>query len=144
MLSNYCSFVTSFGKIRRPMLIIFWYKTIKCWMFRCLCLIWFGSFFYRHIKFRGLFNVKTIRVEEQLGYYSTHSSRDNWAHAFSTDISPKVNTIVQLDFELDFYAVPIMYITQRVAPYSIRSFGVGCFGTLFGNGTMVLGLVDQF
>ena len=65
-----------------------------------ISLVWFGlvSLFD---GICGLFNAKTILVEEQQWYHSTHS----WAeikgfNIFPKAINPKVNVIVRLEFEL--------------------------------------------
>ena len=47
-----------------------------------------------------LFNAKAILVEEQKWYYSNHSWKDREFGTFPKGISPKVNVIVQLEFEL--------------------------------------------
>ena len=47
--------------------------------------------------FNGLFHVKAILVEEQLWYYG-----DKRIHAFTKGISPKVNAIARLQFDLAY------------------------------------------
>ena len=64
--------------------------------------VWFVFFVYWHINICGLFNAKAILVEEQQ-YYITHSWGNKEIHAFHKSISPYVNEIEWLDFEIAYY-----------------------------------------
>ena len=48
---------------------------------------------------------KVTLLEEQLWYYLTHSWKDEGVHIFSKGISPKVNAVGSLEFELTYYNV---------------------------------------
>ena len=58
-----------------------------------------------------LFHAKAILVERQKLNYLTHSWGDNRVYTFPKSISLKVNTIVQLEFELTYYNVTIQLIS---------------------------------
>ena len=55
-----------------------------------------------HITLSRLFNAKVILLEEQSWYYLTHSWEDTGVHTFHKGISPKVNVIVRLEYELAY------------------------------------------
>ena len=63
-----------------------------------------------------LFNVQDILVKEQWSYYLIHSWCVCWGggnkgvHTFPNDISPKVNVIVRLKFELVYCPLRIIII----------------------------------
>ena len=63
------------------------------------CLQKFGFFVQWHVNLYGLVNSKAILIEEQQWYYLTYDWRDKVVHAFSKNISLKMNVIVRLDFE---------------------------------------------
>ena len=52
--------------------------------------------------FVSYFNAKAILQEERLWYYLTHSCEDKGVHTFSKGICPKMNVMVQLEFELAY------------------------------------------
>ena len=54
-----------------------------------------------------VFNAKAILEEEQLWYYLTHSWMKKEFHTSSKDISPKVNVIARLEFELGYYEAAV-------------------------------------
>ena len=58
-----------------------------------------------------LFNAKSILLEEQLGYYLSHSWENKGVHTFPKGICPKMNVIVRLEYELAYYdsAVHILW-----------------------------------
>ena len=60
-----------------------------------------------------LFNVKAILIEEQQWYYLIQSWRDKRVYAFPNVISPKVNVIAQLEFELTYYEVAIQHANHN-------------------------------
>ena len=60
-----------------------------------------GFFAQWHINLRGLFNAKANLVE-QWKYYLTHSYRDKGINSFHKGITPKVNIIAWLEFELAY------------------------------------------
>ena len=70
-----------------------------------------------HIDLLGLFNAKSILLEEQLRYYLTHSCEDKGFHAFPKSICPKMNPIAWLEFELAYYDSTI----QRFNHYATRN-----------------------
>ena len=57
-----------------------------------------------------LFNAKTILVEEQEWDCLTYSWGDKGLNTFLKVINPKVNIIVQLEFELAYYDVTVQHI----------------------------------
>ena len=63
-------------------------------MFKYVCLLFINNL--------GLFNAKSILLEEQWWYYSTHSWEDKGVHTFPKGICPTVNVIVRLEFELAY------------------------------------------
>ena len=71
-------------------------------------LLWGGGGFlclmaYQHL---WLFNAKAILIEGQLWYYLTYSERVyKRVCTFPKGISPKVNVITQLEFELAYYDI---------------------------------------
>ena len=60
-----------------------------------------------HINLYGLFNAKTIFIEEQLWCNLTHSFRggDKKVHIFPKGISPKVNIVLQWKVQFAYYNV---------------------------------------
>ena len=60
----------------------------------------------------GFFNAKTILVEKQWLYYLAHIWEDGGVHTFPKGISPKVNVIVQLEFELAYYDVAVQHVSH--------------------------------
>ena len=76
-----------------------------------------------------LLNAKFILLEEQLLYYLTHIWKDKGIHTFSNGISPKVNVIVRLEFELAYYDSAVQRFnnyTMRISP-SLFLFGISTF-----------------
>ena len=59
--------------------------------------------FYWYIKLLGLFNAKSILLEELYSYYLTHSWEDKGVDTFLKGICLKVNVIARLEFELAYY-----------------------------------------
>ena len=51
----------------------------------------FGFFVEWHINICGLFNAKSVLIEEQRWYYLTHYQGDKGFNTFPKGISPKVN-----------------------------------------------------
>ena len=66
-------------------------------------MVWF-PLFIGISTFHGLFNAKTIRIEGHLCYYLIHNLGDKGLITFPT---PKVNLIVELEFELSSYDVAV-------------------------------------
>ena len=52
-----------------------------------------------HINLFGVFNAKSLLLEEQHGTIWTYTWEDTWVLIFSKGICPKVNVITQLEFE---------------------------------------------
>ena len=72
----------------------------------------FISFILWHINLWWLFNAKGILVGGQQWYYLTHSWEDKRVHTFRKSISPKVNVIEWLKFELAYYDVTVQYAME--------------------------------
>ena len=68
----------------------------------------------RHINLRGLFNAKTIFVEEQQRYYLIRSLWDKGVHAFPKGIKSKVNVIVRLNFEVSYFESAVQHFNHCV------------------------------
>ena len=83
--------------------------------------IWYGFFVKWHINFRGLFNVKAIIEEEQLWYYFIYSWEEKKVYTFPESISPKVNVILQLDFELSYLVAAVQHLSDYVPELSWRA-----------------------
>ena len=62
-----------------------------------------------------LFNVKAISVEKQQWHFLTHSWESKEVHTFPKGISPKVNVLARLEFELAHFEATIntLVITPR-------------------------------
>ena len=60
--------------------------------------------------FRGLFNTKAILVEESS---SGTIAREIRIHTVPKGISPKVNLIVWVEFELTYYDVVVQYVNHN-------------------------------
>ena len=73
---------------------------------------WFGTFIKWHINFRGLFNTKSILVEEQQWYDLTYIWDDKQVDSFFKGIGPKVNVIERLLFELADYGVAVEHFSH--------------------------------
>ena len=54
--------------------------------------------------------------KKQWWYYLTHSWTDKRVPTFPNGISPKVNVIVQLEFELACYDVAVQHISHYTFP----------------------------
>ena len=67
-------------------------------------------------------NAKAILLEEQLWFYLTHSWEDKRVHTFPKGICPKMNVMVQLEFELAYYD-PAVY---RFNHYTTRTLHILC------------------
>ena len=65
-----------------------------------------------NINLHGLFNAKAILVEQHQRYYLTDNWRDKRVHAFPKSISPKVNVIARLEFELAYSEVAILNVNH--------------------------------
>ena len=76
-------------------------------------MVWFSYFIERNINLRGLFNTKAILLKEQLWYYSTQSCGDNGGHTFPWGISPNVNAIERLEFELAYNDVIVCLVSHH-------------------------------
>ena len=77
--------------------------------------VWWRVFFIQwNINIRGLFNAKDNLTEKLQWYYLIHSWRDREVHAFPKDVSPKMNEIEPLEFELAYLEPAI----QRVSYYN--------------------------
>ena len=63
-------------------------------------------------NFWGLFNAKAILVEEQQGYYFTHSWADKGVHTFPKGISPKVKVTAQLELEFVYFEAAVQHISH--------------------------------
>ena len=63
---------------------------------------WFLGIWW-HINLCGLFDTKTILVEEQQLYYLNYSWEDKGVRTFLKCISPRVNVIEWLEFELAYF-----------------------------------------
>ena len=61
---------------------------------------------------RGLFNAKAIFVEELHCYYLTYSWEDTSVHTYPQGISPKVNVIERLEFELGKFEAIIQHFSH--------------------------------
>ena len=61
-----------------------------------------------------LFNAKTILLEEQQWSYLTHNWKDKGVHTFPKGFCPKVNVIVQLEFE-DTTTIP-RFVALTIKP----------------------------
>ena len=59
--------------------------------------------FLWYINLRGLFNAKATFVEEEQWYYLSYCWVNKGVYTFPKGISPKVNTMVRLEFELAYY-----------------------------------------
>ena len=68
------------------------------------------------MNFRGLFNAKTILTKELQRYYLTYSCRDKGVQAFPKDISPKVNVITCLGFELANFEAVVQNFNYTTEP----------------------------
>ena len=66
-----------------------------------ISLVWFLCF--NGIDIWRLSNDKAILLEEQWGYYLTHSWEDKGVHTFPKGICAKVNVIARLEYELTYY-----------------------------------------
>ena len=66
--------------------------------------------------FRGLFNAKTILVEQQR-YNLTHSWEDKKVHAFPKGIILKMNVIELQGFELAYFETTVHYFSHYDAGY---------------------------
>ena len=73
---------------------------------------WLDSFGLCHINLRGLFNAKVILLEEQWGYYWTHSWRGKGGRAFLLWLSPKVNVVAWLEFELTYFVTAVEHVSH--------------------------------
>ena len=62
-------------------------------------------------------NAKFILLKDQQYYYLTHSWGDKWVHAFPKGISLNVNVIVQLEFEVAYFAT----VVQHVSHYAMET-----------------------
>ena len=82
----------------------------------------FGFFVQRHINRRKLFHAKFILQEEHLWYYLTYSWKDKGVHTFPKGISPKVNVVAQLEFELANYDSAV----HRLNHYTTRNENFVC------------------
>ena len=82
-----------------------------------LLIIWLVGlvFLLNGISSCGLFNNKSILIEEQKQYYLTHSWGDKRVHAFPISINSKVNVIAWLKFEFAYHNV----VVQLVCNYAI-------------------------
>ena len=67
----------------------------------------FIFFFWWHINPHGLFNAKGTIVERQQWYYLILSCGDKEVHIFPKGISPRVNIIARLEFELSHYDIAV-------------------------------------
>ena len=70
-------------------------------------MVYFDLFVWWHINLRELFKSKAILIEEQQWFYLTHSWGEKGVpmvlvHTFPKGISPKVNAIARLKFELAY------------------------------------------
>ena len=65
----------------------------------------------------GLFNDKAILIKERWWYSSVHI----WRDTFSKDITPKVNVIVRLEFELAFQDVTVQHVCHFFVIWSVFS-----------------------
>ena len=74
---------------------------------------WFGFFVQWRINFPGLLNVKAIEVEEQLCYSIYRWVGDKNVLLFPKGISPKVNVIVLLYFQLAYYDVTVQHVSHN-------------------------------
>ena len=83
--------------------------------------VWFGFFVLWHVNLRGLFNAKSILVEEQYSYHLTHRWSDEEINAFPMSISLKVNVIAWLEFEFVYTNVAfstLAILSLRLTPES--------------------------
>ena len=86
------------------------------WICVCVCvyLVSFGFFVLRHINLHGLFNTKAILAEEVLVLFNLWLGGNEEVHAFSQDICPKKNMIVDFELEFAYYNVVIKYVNHNV------------------------------
>ena len=70
------------------------------------------GFFVKGISTCVLFNAKAILVEEQQIYYLTSYWGHNRVHTFSKGISPKVNAMARLEFQLDYNVITVQYVSH--------------------------------
>ena len=75
-------------------------KPYDCWWI-IGWFLWFLCLW--HIKLYGLFNAKSILLEEQWWHDLIYNLRDKGVHIFPEGIRLKVNVIVWLEFELAYY-----------------------------------------
>ena len=81
-----------------------------------------GSLVKWHINLCGLH--KTILVEEQQWYYLTHGLENKGVHAFSLDISLKMNMIAWLEFELTSFNTTDQYFSHYAMGTPLASFEI--------------------
>ncbi len=67
-----------------------------------------------------LFNAKAILLEEQQGYYLTHSREDKGAHTFPKGICSKVDVIARLEFELAYFEAVVQHFSHSATATSPR------------------------
>ena len=58
-------------------------------------------------------------IVTQQWYYLTHSWGDKGVHTFPKDISPKVNTIAQLEFELIYFTAAVQHLSYYATGTSL-------------------------
>ena len=73
------------------------------------------------LNFLSYLMLKSYLVEDQYWYYLTQTWEDWRVYIFSKDISPKVNIIVQLEFELAYFDIAVQlfsYYASGIPSYS--------------------------
>ena len=83
------------------------------------------SFFLWHINLHGIFDAKTILIEEKEWSYLTNSWGYKGVHSFHKDINQKVSVIAWLEFEHTYSETAVQHFnnyTKGTPPYS-RSVG---------------------
>ena len=82
--------------------------------------LWCGFFVYWYINICGLFNAKSILVDEQQGCYLIHSWEDSGVHIFLKGNNPKLNVSPPLDFELVYFEFAVLLLTHdAIGPPSV-------------------------
>ena len=66
------------------------------------------------INLRGLFNNKPIFLEGKQCYYLTHCWGMRRFITFPEDISPKVNVVARLEFELVYDVIAVQHVSPNI------------------------------
>ena len=77
-------------------------------------MVWFCLFVKWHIKFHGLFNAKTSIIEKKniSGIIYPWAKGLEEVYSLPDGISPKMDVIARLEFELTYYDVSVQYVSH--------------------------------